>query len=68
MRLLLHAGVVVGLTLLTQIGGVVWVLAMVVFGRTSLLIRMLSFLVLYAGATMATAKIAPAFGLPSGPA
>ena len=61
-RLLFHGVVIVGLTLLTQIGGAVWLIAVLLFGRAGRMARLLEFLVLYAAASVATAQIAPSFG------
>jgi len=56
LRLVLHSLLVIALTLLTQIGGLAWLLALVVRRRV------LSFLLIYAALSLATAWVAPQFG------
>ncbi|MBT8409445.1 MAG: hypothetical protein KJN93_07455 [Alphaproteobacteria bacterium] len=64
MRWLGHAVLAIGLTLLTQIGGLAWLIALF-FKR-----RLLAFAVIYSALSLATLAVAPSFGrvpLPCGP-
>ncbi|MCW2302571.1 hypothetical protein M2324_000955 [Rhodovulum sulfidophilum] len=56
LRSLLHIGVIVFLTLLTQIGGIAWLMALA-FRRT-----LLAFVLFYVGLSAAAVWIAPGFG------
>lgn len=64
MRLLFHAGGVVFLTLLTQIGGLAWIGTAVIAHRLPgrRLVVLGVFLVIYAGLSVAAMAIAPVFG------
>lgn len=65
MRVVSHAAVFVILTILTQIGGLVWIAAMMfahAAGLKGRLAKLIAFALLYAGATIATAYAAPHFG------
>lgn len=56
LRLALHAVIFLALTVLTQIGGLAWLLACLVKRRV------LSFIIAYAALSVATTWVAPAFG------
>ncbi len=56
MRILIHGSLFLGLTVLTQIGGLAWLLACLFRRRT------LAFLLFYAGASFSAVLIAPQFG------
>ena len=56
LRLLMHAGIVVLLTILTQIGGLAWLLALLLRRRA------LAFVVIYVALSTATVWVAPMFG------
>lgn len=56
LRTLLHAGVILFLTLVTQIGGLAWLVSRL-FQR-----KLLAFVALYAGLSLATLWVAPSFG------
>jgi hypothetical protein len=64
-RILVHASIIFCLTILTEIGGVIWLLALLLrarMGRTERKLFLLLFIGLYVFATLVTQQLAPFFG------
>ncbi|MCV6594646.1 MAG: hypothetical protein OIF48_16975 [Silicimonas sp.] len=59
-RVVWQALIILALTLLTQIGGLIWLAALILFRRRTT--RLAGFLALYAGASLAAQQIAPLAG------